>query len=517
MYALTSQLGGFVESYWLMDKIRLMDAGKVPYRDFEYVLGPVFLYGPILIHWCSHLSLLNSYYLFWIGCMLLGIYLLYVVINRIEYPTAHKRTIFILFSLTMLWAISVTGANYTFCRYIPTALFALIVHKAFSAADSIPGQIKTYIITASLDACLYLISPEMGVSFALGGAIFLAVYMKRKNLPNIASYVSLLLLLSGVSLGANALGMFQALKAYSGGSYNFPILPAPHILLFLLCLLVSACYVVARYRDGSRPDNSIFLIAVFCPAIAAALGRCDPGHVTLSGLGILLAGTFYLSGFRRVWRWYIWAFVIFFVVSPLLGILWLNRNLFTKAIAIDVFGRDGAKVPSRDGLALHLLVVAYGVDNPVEALKDIRARARAYTASSIDFSSLYPGASEVIDVPFGYFPNGIATYHSPRLDEGFYIGLWNVSTDVQTDKKIDELARHSERDLLLPDAFVRACAPIPSVSRRTVSILFAYPFTRWPLHTEKVNAPLCSFISDHYTLAMPADVENFGYGLWKPK
>jgi hypothetical protein len=50
MYLVAGRYHGFGESFYLIDRISLLDQGRVPYRDFEFVYGPAQLYVPILFH-----------------------------------------------------------------------------------------------------------------------------------------------------------------------------------------------------------------------------------------------------------------------------------------------------------------------------------------------------------------------------------------------------------------------------------------------------------------------------------
>ena len=63
-----------------------------------------------------------------------------------------------------------------------------------------------------------------------------------------------------------------------------------------------------------------------------------------------------------------------------------------------------------------------------------------------------------MDAPFGYKPNGYATYLSGAVDYGYYKGLENANTPAAVERKIDELARHPERDLLIPAPSAGLCA-----------------------------------------------------------
>ena len=141
---------------------------------------------------------------------------------------------------------------------------------------------------------------------------------------------------------------------------------------------------------------------------------------------------------------------------------------------------------------------------------------------TIDFAAIYPGpdasrSGTIFEAPFGYKPNGVGSYLSNRVDYGYYEGLENANTPAAVRRKIDELAVHPERALLLQEHFNDDCEVDPHAERRSLSRVFFFPYTARVSHPESVHQPLCSYISDHYTLAQPPVLENFRYGLWVPK
>ena len=128
---------------------------------------------------------------------------------------------------------------------------------------------------------------------------------------------------------------------------------------------------------------------------------------------------------------------------------------------------------------------------------------------------MYPGASEVVDAPFGYKPNQFGEYRTVGLDSGYFFGLLNAFTPAAVKAKIDELRAHPERDLLLPEDFVEECAIHPAAERRAVQIAFMSPFVPPVRHSDSVWEPLCEFITTHYQVIQAAQPSNYGYQLWR--
>lgn len=66
LYLLTRKLDGVIESIYLIDRIKLLVEGKVPYKDFEYAYGALFLYGPAWISRELHIPVGDAYGTVWI-------------------------------------------------------------------------------------------------------------------------------------------------------------------------------------------------------------------------------------------------------------------------------------------------------------------------------------------------------------------------------------------------------------------------------------------------------------------
>lgn len=287
MYVLTAPLGGFSESAYLLDRISMVAEGKIPYRDFEFPYGAFLLYGPVFLKWMLHVTISNAYYIFWVFLNFIGVVLLFSIVNRLEYSSKHKRAIFLLFYISLLSGIFTTGLQYAFFRYPLALFFALIVHKVFDTGDTRKKLGQAYSLVVVFTCILFLVSPEIGVAYAIGSAVFFVAYGRIMKRDGLVAYLGMLLLLIAATYVGNASGIFTTLKQFGGGGNNFPIIPAPHILMFFFCLLLSACYIVVRFREGGPSDNVSYLIAVSIPMIPAALGRCDAVHVIDNGLGIM--------------------------------------------------------------------------------------------------------------------------------------------------------------------------------------------------------------------------------------
>jgi hypothetical protein len=122
----------------------------------------------------------------------------------------------------------------------------------------------------------------------------------------------------------------------------------------------------------------------------------------------------------------------------------------------------------------------------------------------------------VVEAPFGYKPNGLGSYLSSTVDYGYYEGLENANTPRAVQRKIDELAQHSRRKLVLPGGFKDICRVNAVDQRHLITMFFFFPYTARVSHSIGVHEPICDYITGHYHLVDEPGRENFEYGLWSP-
>jgi hypothetical protein len=258
------------------------------------------------------------------------------------------------------------------------------------------------------------------------------------------------------------------------------------------------------------------VLAVSILTLFAALGRCDVWHVGFEGIGVLVIATLLISALPNLWPGYRIAFVVLFVAAPAMTLLWWYQAALISKV---VFLRLSQSEP-------HSLVTTKldGAAEQYFARKESRAKARlkadllrasSTVPSQIDLRSTYPGASEVLDAPFGYKPNQFGEYRTAGLDSGYFFGLLNAFTRAAVMTKIDELRAHPERDLLLPEDFREQCTVHPAAERRALQVGFMSPFVPPVRHSDSVWEPLCEFITTHYQVIQAAQSGDYGYELWR--
>jgi hypothetical protein len=134
----------------------------------------------------------------------------------------------------------------------------------------------------------------------------------------------------------------------------------------------------------------------------------------------------------------------------------------------------------------------------------------------LDLHAAYPGPDGVLEAPFAFSPDGLGTYHAPRIDTGYFEGLELAFTSESIQRKILELKAHPERNLLLPENFENRCALHVDSEYWAIRTLFWYPYASRPKNLVNTRAPLCMFISAHYRMIQNPGPRGYGYGVWTP-
>jgi hypothetical protein len=478
MYFFAGRHGGFGESFYVIDRAWLLVDGKTPYRDFEFAYGPLMLYGPVALNSLLSIGIEKAYYLFWAGSYLLGTVLLFKSVNMVDYPSASKQEIYLLLFLPGLFPIVRMGTNYTFLRFVCPLFFALLIHRWFrDSADRL--RVRAVLASVVFTATLLSLSAETAFAFAFA-CVWLCAFSRTESVLKRGATVAVLLVaFMGLFWGAKKLHILDTLLADGSGAINFPIMMAPHILLFFVAIFVCACYVYWRFRDGRIDDNTFGLIGFSVLMIAAALGRCDPSHVFWNGLAIFLASMFYLSNHKKAWSVYKIAFLFFAFLLPNMSEFYLFLPQLRAARYLNEHGRE---LTDRGGVDI-----------------------------------LFPTWSGKFLAPFGYRPNGFGAYRSSRMDYGRFEEVIDVSTPQTVDEKVAEMQEHPGSALIMPYGYESYCQTDPTRERHYLTVLMLFPFYGTGVHPLSVRNKICDYIHSEYRLVQEPSSRTFGYGLWVPK
>jgi hypothetical protein len=442
-------------------------------------IRPRVIYVPLWICRFLHLSIPDAYYLFWAIASLVGIILLYIMINLIDYPTRKRAEIFLLLGICWLLCIPSLGVSYSGLRFVTPLLFILLIYKV-SRNEGRIAYAGACVLAFIFTAALFLISPETAIALACASSIVL--YLEMPIEPGGWSYLTYfisLLSLAIVIVISYKSHVLDSVIFAGGGADSLPVIFAPVTLLYFAASFICACYLFRRIRRNGPRDNTVGIVIFSIPMTVAALSRCDPTHIFGNGSGILMATFFYASGFPRMWKIYRNAFITCFIV--------LN------------------------GLSAGAFFLIFHTSSSLLLLPEKADLASIYRESR----SLR--SDGVFEAPFGYKPNRGGVYLSSQIDYGYYDDLVNAGSLDAIRRKIDQLAQHPQRGVLLANNFTNLCSTYPGTERVFLSVLLASPYLATPAHTQSIREPLCDYILIHYVLAEPAAPETFQYALWTPK
>jgi hypothetical protein len=490
MYELVGRLDGFAEGTYFIQRLHLLAAGRVPYREFEFAYGVALLYGPWWIARLLHIGLTSAYFLFWTLCVGFGVFAMFESIRIAGDERQDRSGLFVLLFWLTSFGILTTGPNYMALRFVLPIYFAVLI---YCARHRETVRWRSSALTVVATCALLLLSPEMAVAFAVGSVIYFGINSLPVNKREVVCLGALVCALVVVFVGANALGVLATMRAFSAGGNNFPIYVAPSIAIFFAAALYGFRYFVQGIQRSSREDVFLYWIAIAAVLIPAALGRCDLGHILMYELGTFLSVALLLSssGRARLWIRIGGAAYILLIIVPTLRVEYVPLTATAAAHA-------------DSGFLHRYAVLALGEDR----VKMIRQDT---------ITPNFGGSDETFLAPFSYLPNGSGAYDSPRIEYGYYYGLTNVLTPAQIQIKLNELRSHPQTTLLLPRMWVSYCVRTQDNSRALLSGLFGLPYIKEPEHEMDLYMPLCDYMLANYHNVKPPPDWNLGeYDLWAP-
>jgi len=503
-YRAHGHAGGYSESAYSIQRVWLMTLGKRPYIDFEWPFGVAQIYIPYALHQAFGIGIEPAVYLYWGVAVVTGIVLLYLAVRIIDYPSHHNAAIYcIVFALSAV-GLNGMGAQYTPLRY-SAPMFCIVAGYNTARKLQARNAWVRWIISMWFAAfLLFLISPEVALAFIVG-CVLLTVPRKSEDWLQITVplYALLCLGFAALCIIAARCHEFDTLRSSGGGAESLPIVFS--LATFIVMLQIALCSGAAyKFWTRQQPlDNTLALIALNVFLLPAAFGRADLGHLVLKTLPLTLATLFYLSGSGNSWR---------SLGVTCLAALYVLPPVFDLAI------------PLAHKLRVH--------GQSSTAASDTNRAADGYPAfhvpgtpvpDQIDFASVYPGidfsgAKATLAAPFGYMPRGWPVFYlSTQIDYGFYKGVENANSVAAIERRIAELQAHPDRNLLVAQGSTNCKYFDVRAERGWIETLNQTVYLGKPKHLERPLWPLCQYIQEHYTMAIPASAENWNYELWTPK
>ncbi len=509
-----SKLDGIEESIYLIDRLKLVLAGHTPGVDFEFAYGALLLYGPALLAHVLRLSASEAYFLFWMLTNVLGVVLLYWSLQWVDVPFRLRPAAFLFFFTFAFTAMLCTGTNYSLFRFVTPLFLALCIYRVLCRTASPWSAPLGVLLILPCYAALLTISPELALAFAFGMCLYVLLFLDLRVRRTLLCFLGLLPALSVVTWIAARLQVFATLNAFRTGGFNFPIPPAPHILLFLTTLALVTSYCLQRFRLR-RPDAVVVLTLVSAGSIAGALGRCDLIHILLDPLGCWIAAFVLVGRFRTFGRVFVYAASFLFILLNARFSLYGRAIGWSKAALPAIFANEPEHSDNRlDRFIQAQSAKLFGAQKAQIKLAEMRFF--AHHQRGIEPALLYDYPSGTIfEAPFSFTPSRFGTLHREDLDSGFYFGMVNVLTPEAVQRKIAELADHPERPLLILSGNEESCTPDAEGERRTITQYFWYPYHAAVRNPGSILEPVCTYIRTQYRIAIPASPEHFGYALWR--
>ena len=438
LYDIRSEPGLMWETRHLLYRTMLMDVyGLRPYTEVAAEYGPILTYAPLYMYWLLK-PFGASHELAYFACHLLlnlaGLWCAYYVLSRAIMPARARLVAFSILAIAGfgLWM----GVSGTLVRYLFPFASLLLGHRAVIWALSSRGRTVCWAGAAVAILTLLfgniLLSSDAGVAFAfawLGYALLMVRYDIRVLTVSVIGLATAALLCWSFLPAA----YYGTLLWFSQGAANLPLLPAAHLLLYILTMFVVvppllAVSVREPATDGLAGAALCGAMGILCVVMApGALGRCDPPHVLFFGMGASMLLMIRLANIsRRLFAAYAIAYAGVFIVLMQL----VNLVVF--------YGISPPTLLSRQGIA--------NAGQKLRSASDTEHPDMA-TLSALD---RYPG----LGLPFASFGDPaveryVLSRHQLRPD--YYVSVVGVYDAAALERKLREVGEAEY--LLVPRRF----------------------------------------------------------------
>jgi hypothetical protein len=477
------------ETRHLIHRMWVMDVYSVqPYTELSAEYGLILTYAPLYAYrllkplgashpfgyFASHL-LLN----------IAGLWCVYYVLSRSRMSDRARIVAFVL--LAIAGFAPYMGVNGVLVRYLfPYAsllLGARLIGRLL-VSRRLAGTLGAACVAFLLVMGNVLLSPEIGVAFAIAWTTYAALRLGRQPRLALISLLALTLagLLSWLILPREYYGTFLR---FSEGANNLPLLPAPHLILYLVGLFLLIPPLLAgsarKWPEEEAPGVALCgALAVLCLVMApGALGRCDPPHVLLYGMGTTMLLMIQLS--RISWR----AFAAYAVAYAAVFIV------FIEAVNLVVFY----------GISPETLFSQHPVRNVIHKLRSAKGTTHP------DNKTLSPlNRFPRIGLPFATFGDPVVErYVMDRrlLRPEYYVSVVGVYSSPALERKLNDLGKMEY--VLVPRKLLRDGKTAPPRDpcagyRKSLRQWFLFP-TDLPCRAQPLDASavVTSFLASNYT------------------
>lgn len=329
--------------------------GRHLYTQLDFPYGPILILLSVWVYKGLHpfgVSITGAYFTSMVLAQAIGMLALAYAMNQLPMRAWHRRVGFVVLSAGA--CVSLLGMNYTHLRFVPPLALLLLVARLRSRAAIVA------LLTVG-EMLEFATSPEVGLAFLAACWCYAAWRWREDHWYSVAAAV--LPALGTAVLLLSLRSYLRMLIAFGQGSFNLPLQPLPHILIFLFAFT----WLVPRYigytmREQDRSSREMaVLVAMFgysTAMIPATFARCDPLHVFFDGIPVLVLS---LAAVSRVSArgGAIWVFCLILLVG---WMHWVNVRLDRLQIAEALHAGLMPRLPVR---ARRLLVRAARLESPI--------------------------------------------------------------------------------------------------------------------------------------------------------
>jgi len=385
------------EARYFLDRGAQLAEGYRPLIDFGYSYSLGGLYGPVglwRLFGSQGLSPLSAYIIVYVALSLCSYWMLYVVVSRFELRDVQRA--WILACLGIITVLNVTlGIQYVPARYLAPAV-ALVALHAWFRSPRITGTRRALggglVAVGGLALTLVISSSEMAMAGCAATIAYLIVMLpadRRAALVAGALYVACL-----IPLAIGARGSLGLVASFAAGAYNFPVLPGPPALVYIVAVFAAAILVPRALTGGGARERPLTagLVVLGAALVPAAFGRADIAHLFYNGLPVFILTAALLARSRPgLFAPFLLAVAMVFGVAQYVGVTQLARPQLLRAAAANLGLSDGA-------FALVQRVVTW----PPTATQDVAREARAWPRTTADVSDL--DRFHRVLAPLGLYP-----------------------------------------------------------------------------------------------------------------
>jgi hypothetical protein len=289
------------------------------YSQVEFAYGPLLFYPTIwlskLIHW-RYDSVSTAYYITLLLHHVLGLGMLYYVVNRLQMTRTMRVGMFIAIGLISL--DPELSLSYTLTRFILPYFAITVLERIRNPA------LASLFCFASVEIVLGT-STEMGVAFGVGALVY-SCYRLFRNGWRWGGIIPAVLLGAYFLVRIEPPEYLASLSHFSHGFLNTVLTPTPILVLSLLCVVWLAPRLIARCIGTNDPQTALLagFYAISLTLLPSMLSL--PVHIVCTGIGLYLLAGVYLSNWRfgsPIWVATLAAIFPFWLCNK--ALFWKNR------------------------------------------------------------------------------------------------------------------------------------------------------------------------------------------------